>query len=216
MDKIDNIEQTLGLQFPKDYREFLLRTHTHTVKNSVYCRILQDNYRTDGLIYRFYTITDFFERQEYRIYLIEFQTHFENPKNYVEAEYLYHIGDGTGSICIALGGQHYGKIFSVDNGDFGIIYQADNINKFIDSLYDPSKFRCTYEELIEAVTNNNLELLVELVEKKDGNRQIESSSWLDIELFDIAHRNSFHNILKYLISMGYKGHNRVDYYQIKY
>lgn len=216
MDTIDNIEQQLKLRLPDNYKAFLLKADTFVVENIVFCRILQDNYRTDGLVYKFYSASDFIERQKYRDYLIEFQTHFENPKDYVEAEYLYHIADGTGSILISLGGQHYGKIYSADNGDFGIIYQADNIDDFLDSLYEPSKFRCTYEQLIETVKNNNLDLLTDLVENKDGNKLIECYSSLDIDLFDIAYRNKADNILKYLISKGYQGHNRVDYYKLKY
>jgi hypothetical protein len=215
MDTIDNIERQLKLKLPENYKAFLLKADTFVVENNVFCRILQDNYRTDGLVYEFYPTNSFIERQNYRDYLMEFQTRFENPKDYVEAEYLYHIADGTGSICISLGGQHYGKIYSIDNGDFGIIYQADTINAFLDSLYEPSKFRCTHEELIEVVKNNQLDLLIELVETKDGNKQIECSSWLDIKLFEIAYKNSFNNILKYLISRGYEGYGRATHYNLK-
>jgi hypothetical protein len=135
MNKVKHIEQQLGVTFPNDYREFLSKAHTFILENNVYCRILQDNSKSDDFIYEFHTTENFIERQKYRDYLVEFQIHFENPTDYVEAEYLYHIADGTGSVCISLGGKHYGKIFSVDNGDFGIIYQADNIEEFINSLY---------------------------------------------------------------------------------
>lgn len=216
MDTIEKIEQQLNIKFPDNYKAFLLKAETFVVENNSFCRVLQDNYRTDGVVYKFYSTNNFIEHQGYRDYLIEFQTHFENPKDYVEAEHLYHIADGIGSTCIALGGQHYGKIYSVDNGDFGIIYQSDSIDEFIDSLYDSSKFRCSSDELIQAVKNNNLGLLAELVESKDGNKLIEFYSYLDIELFDIAYRNKADNILKYLITKGYQGHNRVDYYKLKY
>lgn len=218
MNKVAVIEQYLGLKFPDDYSEFLLKADTCVVENNVYCRVLQDNYRTDGVVYEFYTTTNFIKqlKNRDRNYLLEFQIHFENSTDYVEAEYLYHIAEGTGSICISLGGQHYGKIYSVDNGDFGIIYQADNINQFIDSLYNPEKFGCQYQDLIEAVSYNNLERLIELVEKKDGNRLIQYSSFLDIELFDTAYTNNFDNILRYLISKGYRGYNRVELYKLEY
>jgi SMI1 / KNR4 family (SUKH-1) len=216
MSKIENIETHFGFSFPKDYKDFFLEAHNFVLDNSVYCRVLQNGYKTDGLVFEFHTIDNFVEKQECRDYLIEFQTHFENPIDYVEAEHLYHIADGTGSVCISLAGQHYGKIFSVDNGDFGIIYQAENIKGFVDSLYEPSKFGCEYEELIEAVRNNNLTLLSELVENRDGNKLIEYSSSLDIELLDIAYDKKFDNILKYLISKGYKGYNRVERYKLQY
>ena len=217
MDKIDIIEQQLDIKFPDDYKLFLSNADKFIIESFFsYCVIKQDNYRSDGSIYEFYTADNFIEKQKYRDYLIEHQVHFENPTDYVEAEYLYHIAGGTGSICISLGGLHYGKIFSADNGDFGIIYQADNINLFIDSLYEPSKLRCTEIELVEAVKTNNLQLLSKLVETKDGNKLIEYFSWLDIELFDIAYKSGFDDILKYLMSKGYNGHNRVDYYNLKF
>lgn len=216
MSKINNIEQQLGLRFPDDYKEFLLKANSFVIENRVYCRILLDNYRTDGVIHEFHTIDNFMNRQEYRDYLFDFQNDFETPKDYVESEFLYHIADGTGSICIALGGQHYGKIYSVDNGDFGIIFQADSFNKFLTGLYDPSKFRCNNEALLDAVRNNNLTLLTELIETKDGNKLIEYSSSLDINLFEEAYNNQFDEILKYLISKGFRGYNRTDFYKLKY
>lgn len=216
MDKVNYIEQHFGVRFPDEYREFLVNASSFVLQNPFYCVILQDGYRTDGRVDEFYTLENFIERQKYREELIDFQTHFENPTTYVEAEYLYFIAEGSGAICIALGGKHYGKIYSVDNGDFGIIYQADNINIFIDSMYEPSKYRCTSEELIEAVEHNNVALLAELIENRDGDKQIEHSSFLDIKLFKIAYQHGLNNILRYLMSKGYKGHTWADYYNLKF
>lgn len=216
MDKVEIIEKELGLTLPVDFREFLIKSKSFVLDKQVYCRILQDNYRTDGIIYELYTVDNFLERQLYRDDLFEMQAHFENPSEYVESEFLYYIADGSGTICISLGGQHYGKIYSVDNGDFGIIYQAENVNAFIDSLYDPLKYSCTSEELKEAIKNNNLPLLKELIETKDGDQQIEHSTPLDVDLFELAYRNNFDNILQYLISKGYKGYNRAEKYQVKF
>ena len=216
MDKVEIIEKELGLALPVDFREFLIRCKSFVLDKKDYCRILQDNYRTHGIIYELYTVDNFLERQLYRDLLFEMQTHFENPSEYVESKFLYYIADGTGTICISLGGKHYGKIYSVDNGDFGIIYQAENINSFVDSLYDPLKYSCTGGELKEAVKNDNLPLLRELIETKDGDKQIEHSTPLDVDLFELAYRNNFDNILQYLISKGYKGYNRAEKYQVKF
>lgn len=217
MDKIKEIENRLGLKLPLDYKLFLTNVDKLIIQDSVtFCRILQDNYRTDGLIYEFLNDSNFLERNVSRQYLIEHQKHFKNPKEYVEAEYLYYVATGTGAICIALGGLHYGKIFSVDNGDFGIIYQAENIDLFINSLYKPSQYRCTHEDLINSVKANDLELLIKLIETKDGDKHIQHSSWLDIELFEIAHRDKFDIILRYLISKGFRGHNRAELHKINY
>lgn len=137
MDKIHHIETSLGLELPDDYKRFLLSSNCLKITNKAFSRILQDGYCTDGLIDAFYTVDNFLEQQHYRDYLVETQKHFGNSTNYVEAEHLYYIASGaSGSICIALGGKHFGKIYSVDNGDFGIVYQSINIDAFIDSLYD--------------------------------------------------------------------------------
>jgi hypothetical protein len=211
MEIIEDIERQLNIKFPDTFKEFLLKVDTFVVENTYFCRILRDNYRTDMIVHEFCPANDFIAYQERREYLIEMQNDFEVPVDYVEAEYLYYIASTeNGGICIALDGQHYGKIYSMDSGDFGIIYQANNINEFLDSLYEPSKFRCTYKELIEAVTQNNLNLLMELVETKDGDKRIEYSSWHDIKLFEIAYNSGFENILIYLISRGYNGCNRFD------
>lgn len=55
-----------------------------------------------------------------------------------------------------------------------------------------------FEELIEAVKANNLELVKNLIETKDGNLLIEHSSWLEIELLEIAKKNKFTSLVKYL------------------
>lgn len=137
MDKINNIETALELKLPDDYKRFLLSSYCLEIFNKIFSRVLQDGYRTKGVIDAFYTVDNFLEQQNYRDYLVETQKHFGNSTNYVEAEHLYYIASGaSGSICIALGGKHFGKIYSVDNGDFGIVYQSENINAFIYSLYD--------------------------------------------------------------------------------
>jgi len=125
MNKINHIETTLGLELPDDYKRFLLSSICLEISNK------------DGVIDAFYTVDNFLEQQYCRDYLVETQNHFGNLQSYVEAEHLYYIAGGaSGSICIALGGKHFGKIYSIDNGDFGIIYQSVNIDAFIDSLYD--------------------------------------------------------------------------------
>ncbi len=136
MDKLNEIEQYFSIKLPEKYKNFLLNIYHFAFENNVFDIILQDGCKKKSSVYKFYTLDNFIAEQQYRDYLMEFQIHFEIPNDYVESKYLYHIAEAlSGSICIAIGGQHNGKIYSVDNGDFGIIYQADNIDDFIKSLY---------------------------------------------------------------------------------
>lgn len=119
---------------PEQYRLFLPNAKKYTSVCYVYDRILQNGHIYDGLIFDFLDVESFLLHNQYREHLIEFQEHFEIPRTYVEAEHLYFIADGAGAICIALAGLHVGKIYSSDNGDFGIIYQAEDFNSFMKSI----------------------------------------------------------------------------------
>lgn len=58
---------------------------------------------------------------------------FDLNEEFVEPEYLVPIAgeyDG-GAIYIAVGGRHAGKVFLMDNGDFGIGWVADNVDEFL-------------------------------------------------------------------------------------
>ncbi|MBO9563626.1 MAG: SMI1/KNR4 family protein [Niastella sp.] len=136
IDKLISIEEKLGFKLPEDYKQFLLDEAGHSqCMFKVYPRVLQDGWKTDGIIEKVTSVDTFWQANQYREYLREFQEHFENPASYVESEYLYVIMSGTGVVCMAMSGTHKGKIYSVDNGDFGIVYQTDNLEQFLQSLY---------------------------------------------------------------------------------
>jgi hypothetical protein len=135
MNAIQKIEEQLGLQLPADYKDFLLNADKLTLAHKSY-DIYIDNFKSGAYVGHLFTAEEFLHGNRYRDYLVEYQEHFEHSTNYVEAEYLYHIGINAIAICIALGGRHYGKIYSADNGGWGIVYLADNINSFIAALYE--------------------------------------------------------------------------------
>ena len=84
-----------------------------------------------------YKFESFWKDNKYRSYLEEFRSDFQIPRDYLESEYLYLIAKcDNQAICMALNGIHKGKIYSADNGDFGIVFQTNSLAEFLESLYD--------------------------------------------------------------------------------
>lgn len=136
MDTIESIEEQLGYKLPDEYKIFLLKKNNDRFLNKGFLRQIDENFTTDSSIDEIINVENFLQKNKYRDYLFEFEKHFENTKNNTEAKYLYCIfGCVNGTICMALNGNHRGKIYSVDNGDFGIIFQAENLQEFLKSLY---------------------------------------------------------------------------------
>lgn len=72
-------------------------------------------------------------------YLTDHAQHFDLSPQYVEPEYLFPIGlMPNGAIYIAIDGKHNGKIYTADNGDFGIVFHSDNLEKFLESVFEYS------------------------------------------------------------------------------
>ncbi len=136
IDKVISIEDKLGFKLPEKYKQFLLDEASHSqyvLKH--FDRILPDGWKTDGRVDGVITVDNFWRFNQNREHLEGLQTHFEHPRSYVEVEYLYVIMEGSGTVCMAMEGMHKGKIYSADNGDFGIVFQADSLDKFLQSLY---------------------------------------------------------------------------------
>ena len=136
MDTIESIEDQLGYKLPDEYKTFLRGKDNDRFLNKGYHRVIDENFTTDSSIDEIIRIENFWQYNKDREYLFDFEKHFENAESYVEAKYLYFIfGCVNGAICMVLNGNHRGKIYSVDNGDFGIIFQAENLKDFLKSLY---------------------------------------------------------------------------------
>ena len=73
---------------------------------------------------------------ENKDYLNLFFTHFGLGRDYVEVEYLFpFLYLPAGSVFIATKGQHKGKIYTADNGDFGILLNAPSLSEFWNSIH---------------------------------------------------------------------------------
>mgnify|MGYP000146965521 CR=1 FL=1 len=58
---------------------------------------------------------------------------------YVDEASLYHIAfTSNGSVCMSFYGKNVGKIYSVDHGDYGIVYLAGTLEDFLKTLQDTS------------------------------------------------------------------------------
>lgn len=137
MNHFASIEDKLGYPLPESCKSFLLATDNKKYVGKVFDRVFEDGWSSNSIIESIVTIDSFWEYNKYREYIDEMQAHFENPVSYVESEYLYAIIHAVNmAICMALNGRHKGKIYCVDNGDFGIMYQAENLEEFLQSLTD--------------------------------------------------------------------------------
>ena len=69
-------------------------------------------------------------------YLIEYRDHFNISNEYVEIEKLLPLIEVlNGEILISIEGQHKGKLYLADNGDFGIMLIADSLDGFFQKVY---------------------------------------------------------------------------------
>lgn len=97
-----------------------------------------DGYKTENSIVSIFTPEEIVEAYDnLKLYLEETFEHFELSTDYVETKYLLPIielGNG-GTINIHIGGKHNGKVYEVDNGDFGIILLSNSLQDFIEKLY---------------------------------------------------------------------------------
>lgn len=69
-------------------------------------------------------------------YLLEHAEDFALSDDYVEPESLFPICNlPNGAVYVAIDGKHKGKVYTADNGDFGIIYHSENFDAFWTSLF---------------------------------------------------------------------------------
>ena len=132
---IEVFEVETGIHLPDMYTEFLLKNNSSIYCNKVFSIIHSDGYETNDAIVKFHSLEELAKGIEYNEYMVDFQTHFDLLVEYVEANNLINIAETLGgTIAISIDGQHKGKIYSIDNGDFGIIFLANDILNFFSLL----------------------------------------------------------------------------------
>ncbi len=211
---IQYIETKLQHSLPNEYKEFLSNFDLFKKEELGFPITLRDGYKMSNVLRFFFNASTFLNQNDFRSFLEEYIEPFELTSDYVEPQYLYFIAEClTGNIAMAIGGQHEGKLYYVDNGDFGIIYLSSSIKDFMNTLYEVDGFACDEEDILKAVSAKDLTQLKILLEQKDGDKIIQLYSWLDIKLFDLAYEANDIQILTYLVGKGFTGFNRLEHYK---
>ena len=138
--EILEIEKITGLKLPTYLIDFLLKYSGGEITSSMnqysfdYDVLVGDKqFSQSNSIFKILTVVDIKTQWKFIESLYELNEHFELTNEYVEVEKLLPIIDVYGgALYIAISGQHDGKIFYGDNGDFGIIKIADSLNEFFD------------------------------------------------------------------------------------
>ena len=211
---IQQVETKLQHSLPNEYKEFLSNFDLLSKEELGFPITLRDGYKMSNVLRFFFEASTFLNQNDFRSFLEEYIEPFELTSDYVEPQYLYFIAEClTGNIAMAIGGQHEGKLYYVDNGDFGIIYLSSSIKDFMNTLYEVDGFACDEEDILKAVSAKDLTQLKILLEQKDGDKIIQLDSWLDIKLFDLAYEANDIQILTYLVGKGFTGFNRLEHYK---
>ena len=97
--------------------------------------IHEDGWESNSFISKIESIETSVDTWGYRGYLNEFQEDFELTEDYVEANFLFPIMEiSSGAVYVAIGGKHNGKVYTVDNGDFGIVFHSNTLDEFISKI----------------------------------------------------------------------------------
>lgn len=187
MDLVKKLQDTFGIIFPKGYMDFLKSSNSKEIQYQHFSRRIDEDIckivQIDKVIY----LEDFELYNKDLSYIKEFQEEDELPDSYVESRYLYQIINCDNTIVVmAFEGIHKGKIYTVDNGDFGIRYQADNLNDFLRKIFDLNEVSCTIGEIESSIRENKLNELKRQLSEENGNLLIENSSYHYKYLLDVA------------------------------
>ncbi|MFK7747200.1 MAG: SMI1/KNR4 family protein [Kordia sp.] len=139
---IAEIENFTGFNLPKEIKSFLKKYADSTIMfdHENYCiidLIFTDGLKTNDGLQKVDSLNSIKEKWKYRDYLHEFQRDFQVSNDFVESSQLFplietHLGC---QIYVSIGGNHLGKIFHVDNGDFGFCHLANSLDEFLDKCY---------------------------------------------------------------------------------
>lgn len=140
--EIKDIEKFTGFKLPSNIKVFFKNYAESEIQfeNQTECffdLIYNDGWKTDDGLQKVESLNSIKERWEYRNYLEHFQNDFKVHTDYVESDKLFPVIETySGSqIYVSIGGYHDGKIFHVDNGDFGFCLLANSLDEFFDKCY---------------------------------------------------------------------------------
>mgnify|MGYP000601081781 CR=1 FL=1 len=136
IEKIKKLEAELKFPLPESYRDFLIKNDVGKYGEKYFTFKYVEHYETTDSIEAFADVDSFWKLNEFRAYLVEFAEDLEVGE-YVDGASLYHIAfTSNGSVCMSFYGKDVGKIYSVDNGDDGIVYLNNTLEAFLKTLRD--------------------------------------------------------------------------------
>lgn len=136
IDEIEKlIETALPLEVMNLFQNYSGSSESINGKECYLKYIDNDGDESSDLLIGMETFEQIIKNWRYRGYLIDFQKELELSDAYVEADKLFPIADmSDGGVYIAWGGKHDGKIYFVDNGDFGINLIYNSIEEFLKNI----------------------------------------------------------------------------------
>ena len=132
---LEEIESITGLKLSESYREIYLKYSGMKAQNwgpEISVKYMDESEGKEN-IQEFLTHEDIRKQWEFVGYLKEHAEHFELGSDFVEPEYLVPIANTYDSVLyISVFGEHKNKVYFADNGDFGILLIADNVQQFVE------------------------------------------------------------------------------------
>ncbi len=139
-EEIIELENLTGLTFTDElvslFTKYAGGKPTIDGKDCLIKILFEDGHKDSNWIMKIESFESIKKTWQYNGYLKEFKKLFEIPDSYVQTEYLIPIMELIShTIYYASGGMHSGKIYHVDNGDFGILKIADSLDDLMDKIY---------------------------------------------------------------------------------
>ena len=138
--ELSEVENLFGTGLPPEVRTFLkLQAGSKpTVNGDICCFDIKhsNGWKQSSFIERIVNFESILVQLDCREYLHEFVVCFGLTSDYVEADYLFPIAElPAGALLMAVSGRHAGKVYSADNGDFGILFHSQSLAAFWASVY---------------------------------------------------------------------------------
>jgi aminopeptidase-like protein len=138
--QLSMVEDLFGTALTPELRTFL-KVHAGskpTINGDICCIDIKhsDGWKQSSCIERIVSFESLLVKLENCDYLNEFVVHFGLTYDYVEAKYLFPLAElPNGSLLTAVNGRHTGKVYTADNGDFGILFHSESLAAFWASVY---------------------------------------------------------------------------------
>ena len=142
--QIQSIEKLSGVIFPSEIKHFYqhFAGAKPEINDDVACFkiTLDDGYEIESFlenVYDYDSLVEYFENNNGQYdFISEYVQHFDLSPEYVDCTTLLPIvALPNGAVYASVSGIHRGKIYTVDSGDFGIVYHSANLTQFLDIYY---------------------------------------------------------------------------------